>query len=482
MVSSVAALSFNDHVKAIDAFPLNKRITCAVFMILADLLAFSGVLVVAHLLGAQINHAGQFNVFFALACMMLFAYALLGHYFKRLPYWAEYKQRVILVLVAIIAQGAFASYQLQPITPWVFAWLAGLGFYILLSALFRSGLRKANVWKIPTVIVGSGPNAVACAKNLLRENYLGYDLLCFLSVDNALKDAIQINGVDVPVKNMTSKVDVFLRRLGCPCLIMATENNCLGKLDTYADKIGLNYPSLLVSQHLKAILNAPNQSRHLLIHEILLLEIQSKINQLASRFAKRTFDCIAAATLLILLAPVLVVIALLIKKSGPGVIFSHTRIGRGGKPFGCLKFRTMVPNAKSVLEHLLATDENARKEWYEDFKLKNDPRITAVGKFLRATSLDELPQLWNVLCGDMSLVGPRPVIKDEIERYGVQAAFYYKAKPGITGLWQVSGRNDITYDSRIDLDVWYVENWSLWKDIIILIRTVKVVFSRDGAY
>jgi undecaprenyl-phosphate galactose phosphotransferase len=175
-------------------------------------------------------------------------------------------------------------------------------------------------------------------------------------------------------------------------------------------------------------------------------------------------------------------VALLVRKSGKQVIFAHERVGRNGKSFGCLKFRSMVPNAQQRLDELLASDPIAKQEWEREFKLRNDPRITPIGNFLRKTSLDELPQLWNVLKGEMSLVGPRPVIQEEIERYGVSAAYYFKAKPGLTGLWQVSGRNDVDYDSRIDLDVWYVQNWSMLKDLIILLRTVKVVLGRGGAY
>ncbi|ECP1254892.1 hypothetical protein FYQ90_06580 [Salmonella enterica] len=138
---------------------------------------------------------------------------------------------------------------------------------------------------------------------------------------------------------------------------------------------------------------------------------------------------------------------------------------------------------KNVLRGLhLANDPIARAEWEKDFKLKNDPRITAVGRFIRKTSLDELPQLFNVLKGDMSLVGPRPIVSDELERYCDDVDYYLMAKPGMTGLWQVSGRNDVDYDTRVYFDSWYVKNWTLWNDIAILFKTAKVVLRRDGAY
>jgi Undecaprenyl-phosphate galactose phosphotransferase WbaP len=199
-------------------------------------------------------------------------------------------------------------------------------------------------------------------------------------------------------------------------------------------------------------------------------------------FVKRTVDVCGASALLIVLFPILIVIALVVMSDRGSVVFGHPRIGRGGRTFQCLKFRSMVRNADKVLENVLATDPKAREEWNRDFKLKNDIRITPVGRILRRTSLDELPQLWNVLRGDMSLVGPRPVVRQELARYGSDVDYYLMLKPGITGLWQVSGRNNVDYPTRVSLDVSYAMNRSLALDILILFRTVKVVLEKDGAY
>ncbi|MGF6597554.1 Undecaprenyl-phosphate galactose phosphotransferase WbaP [Paraburkholderia sp. GAS448] len=199
--------------------------------------------------------------------------------------------------------------------------------------------------------------------------------------------------------------------------------------------------------------------------------------------AKRAFDFTAALMLLIVLSPLLAMIAWFVMRDGGPCVFGHTRVGNGGVKFKCLKFRSMVVNADAVLKELLASDPQARAEWERDFKLKKDIRITKIGHFIRHTSLDELPQLWNVVRGEMSLVGPRPVIEKELERYyGDGAAYYLMAKPGITGLWQVSGRNDIDYATRVSLDVSYVTNWSFSNDILILLKTVVVVLRGRGAY
>jgi exopolysaccharide production protein ExoY len=201
-----------------------------------------------------------------------------------------------------------------------------------------------------------------------------------------------------------------------------------------------------------------------------------------SIFLKRIVDilCVIAGLPLVIL--VMVPIAILTAMDGHSPFFSQMRVGRNGKLFPCLKFRTMVVDAERILEDYLATDDALRAEWNETRKLKCDPRITAVGRFLRKTSLDELPQVWNVLKGQMSLVGPRPVVSDELPLYGSATAVYLACLPGITGLWQVSGRNDISYESRVSLDVEYAENWSLAQDFKILFLTIPVALGKRGAY
>jgi undecaprenyl-phosphate galactose phosphotransferase len=169
-------------------------------------------------------------------------------------------------------------------------------------------------------------------------------------------------------------------------------------------------------------------------------------------------------------------------QDGGPAFYGHERVGKKGKPFKCLKFRSMHIDSQRMLRDLLENDADARVEWERDFKLKDDPRVTSIGKFIRESSIDELPQLINVFRGEMSLVGPRPIITEELERYGDFQQFYLRVSPGITGLWQVSGRSDTSYDERVGLDVWYTQNWSIVYDIAILFKTVGVVFGKKGAY
>ncbi len=201
----------------------------------------------------------------------------------------------------------------------------------------------------------------------------------------------------------------------------------------------------------------------------------------ASAAAKRVLDIVAASLALVLFAPLMVVIYALVRRDGGPGLFVQERIGRNGRIFACYKFRSMVPNAEEMLKNLIFGNEQLRVAWETDRKLQNDPRITQLGIFLRSKSLDELPQLFNILKGDMSLVGPRPIVLEEKEKYGASFAYYAKVRPGLTGLWQVSGRNDISYGERVKLDTDYVANWSMRRDIAIVLKTVGVVLNGRGA-
>nr|WP_240453735.1 sugar transferase [Chachezhania antarctica] len=198
------------------------------------------------------------------------------------------------------------------------------------------------------------------------------------------------------------------------------------------------------------------------------------------RFGKRAADIVLCLTLLPVIAPVILMLWLFVRRDGGPGFFGHRRIGQNGKVFRCWKIRTMVVDAETKLRDHLAKNPAAAEEWERDRKLENDPRITKLGNFLRKSSLDELPQIWNVLRGDMSFVGPRPIVRSEMNKYGVYRNAYKTMKPGITGLWQVSGRNDISYDERIGLDLEYMQTVSFFKDLELVAKTGTAVLSRTG--
>jgi len=248
-----------------------------------------------------------------------------------------------------------------------------------------------------------------------------------------------------------------------------------GVLDGLADR----YPRVWVVTHawLAALPSSVTD-----IDGRVALELRARLLEPANRVGKRILDL----ALTLLAAPWIgllsLLIAVAIRLDGPGpVLIRHARVGRGGSQLGVWKFRTMVPDAEARLATVLAADPALAAEWAQQHKLLRDPRVTRVGRFLRAASLDELPQAWNVLLGQMSWVGPRPVVADELERYGVHRELCLRVLPGITGLVQVSGRSELPYDRRVELDAFYVRNWSVWLDLVVLARTVEAVVRRRGA-
>ena len=212
--------------------------------------------------------------------------------------------------------------------------------------------------------------------------------------------------------------------------------------------------------------------------------VQSEVTHTA--FIKRGFDIVVASLMFVLFLPLLALVStIILVTDGPSVFFAHERVGRGGKKFKCLKFRTMVKDADVVLQDILEKDSDARREWEMHRKLKNDPRIVPViGKFLRSSSLDELPQIINVLRGDMSLVGPRPIVEEELAFYGAARSLYLSVRPGLTGPWQIGNRSDETYENRVKQDVDYIQNWSLKRDMRIVTSTAMMFLKgrAPGAY
>lgn len=216
---------------------------------------------------------------------------------------------------------------------------------------------------------------------------------------------------------------------------------------------------------------------------VLGVKVSHRLLHRTPQLFKRAFDLGMACAGGVLLAPVIAGAWLMVRltSKGPG-FYGHPRIGRSGAPFIAWKFRTMVANSEEVLRRHLTAHPEQRGEWERDRKLREDPRTTWAGRLLRRTSLDELPQLWNVLRGEMSLVGPRPIVAEEVEKYGARYGLYRKVRPGLTGMWQVSGRNNTSYEERVQFDEYYVRNWSVWLDVYILSRTIKVVLTGEGAY
>lgn len=410
-----------------------------------------------------------------------------GHYSQRLPFWDEMRDiwRILLTVAILDAAMVFLG-------KWPFSRLWFLDTWVLtlfLVPVFRVGtkrvLKALGGWNLPTAIIGTGPNAIEAAAALRSEPMMGYNVVAFLVPGQIVppgKETIDLGGKSVPVLPLNGTPFAGVEALGKPHLVVALEINGLNEHQKLISALGRHYKDIHIAPAIRGLPLYGLEPLHFFSHEVLLLRARNNLSRRWARLAKRAFDVAGSLALLVVGSPLLTYIAIRVKRSGGSVLFAHTRVGRDGKEFKCLKFRTMVPNADSVLRDILSKDDGAREEWNRYFKLRDDPRVTAIGRFLRKTSFDELPQLWNVLKGDMSLVGPRPIIEPELQRYGDEAGYYLGVRPGITGLWQISGRSNTDYSARVNLDVWYVRNWSLWYDIAILLRTVGVVLRRDGAY
>ncbi|OOF36439.1 undecaprenyl-phosphate galactose phosphotransferase WbaP [Rodentibacter heidelbergensis] len=420
------------------------------------------------------------HVFLGFLCIGWFAIRL-RHYTYRKPFWFELKEILRTLAIFAIFELAIIGFSKLYFSRylWLITWSVTLFLFPFSHVFIKKFLIKIGWFVRNTIIVGANNNAFDTYLALKDESYLGLDISHFISITCISDDVKKLNipifsGEKIFEESIISKNDQFI--------ISLEDNEEIERNDWIRYFSTNGYRSVSVIPTLRGLPLYSTDMSFMFSYEIMLLRMNNNLAKLSSRILKRTMDILGSLAIIIFLSPVLIYLYYAVKKDGGNAIYGHPRIGQNGKVFKCLKFRSMVVNSKEVLEHLLATDPEAKAEWDRDFKLKNDPRITRIGAFIRKTSLDELPQLFNVLKGEMSLVGPRPIIKDELDRYEEDVDYYLMAKPGMTGLWQVSGRNDVDYETRVYFDSWYVKNWSLWNDIAILFKTVNVVLKRDGAY
>ncbi len=427
----------------------------------------------------EFNDKLVMHVTLCLICVGWF-WMRLRHYTYRKPFWFELKEilRTLFIFAIIeLAINAFSKWHFSRYL-WGFTWIFAFVLLPLGRSLARQLLDKFHLWKREAIIIGCGKNAVEAYLAINSEKNLGYNVKFFVGESedlhgNLFGHPVVAKTID-DIKHFVDKTTQFI--IAVESEQIDARNDWIKKLSKY------KFRHVSVIPTIRGLPLYGTDMAFIFSHEVMILRVNNNLATRTSRFAKRTFDIFGSLALIILSSPLLVYLYWQVRKDGGPAIYGHERVGRNGKRFKCLKFRSMIMNSQEVLSKLLAESPEARSEWERDFKLKNDPRITPIGQFIRKTSLDELPQLFNVIRGEMSLVGPRPVIDDELVRYNDDIDYYLMAKPGMTGLWQVSGRNDIDYDTRVYFDAWYVKNWSLWNDIAILFKTINVVLKRDGAY
>ena len=485
--------------KPIDAFLLPSKawhaskIAERSLLLGSDVLALVLTTVIAHALLIATGSTAVGNAEGMLASLVLVPLALVifwnqGHYNKRKPYAREVREMLHACAGLFLAQVAlafFSGWDMARVLPLV-QWTLAPVLLLTMRATLKFSMLRSGSWSRPMVIVGTGANARETARVFEAERLMGYHLIAFLDLPGSAPTSTQYHdrrGRSVPCLHLGAQSDITLKQLGSPHVVLALDQGGMESSQTLIQQLNRDCPNLQIVPSLRGLPLHGMSINHFFAHDIMVLGMRNNLAQRGPQMLKRAFDVICSGILLAMTSPLFLWVALQVKLGGGGgVFFGHMRVGQNGVPFPCYKFRTMAVNADVLLKELLANDAAAREEWERDFKLKNDPRVTKIGRFLRKTSLDELPQLWNVFKGQMSLVGPRPVIQAELERYGDQVIYYLEARPGITGLWQISGRNDVSYETRVNLDAWYVKNWSLFTDLVILIRTVKVLLVKDGAY
>ena len=453
-------------------------------LLLSDLLALSAIFWLAVWSKVAFSHNLDLKFYleaFPAVVIFLGVFSFQGLYPGMLLHPAEEIRRVFHSVTAVLLVLASATFVLKSGAEYsryafLVTWVLGTPAILLGRALARNLFEKTSWWPVPAIVLGSGPAAQQVARSL-KDAQLGLRITGVL-----LENPIAEWDVDLPpIIGHLSDLPLVGGRWSSRYAILAMPNRSHAEIRQIIQDHCQGFHRILIVTNLPGVCCLGIAPRE--IGGQVGLEIPQRLCFLTPRLMKRCLDLTVSAGLLLLLTPLLLLICLGIKINSEGpVFFRHLRYGRNGKAFRALKFRTMVTNADRILTAHLDRHPELRREWELDHKLKNDPRITGVGRWLRRYSLDELPQLVNILAGHMSLVGPRPIVQSEIARYSTSYGLYTRVLPGLTGLWQVSGRNNTTYRERVAFDEYYIRNWSIWMDLYILARTFQAVVHGHGAY
>jgi undecaprenyl-phosphate galactose phosphotransferase len=422
--------------------------------------------------------------FFFGALIIFFVFSLEKLYTKRFSFWDEVKHLyrglffsfILLMLFVFLSRGYTQFSRVVIIS----AWILSLVIFPLFRRIAKIMLVRLNLWKKKVLILGTDETARAIAKGIRSNPTIGYEIIGFLSNDR--KDTGKLLLDDLQVIGEVAQVEDWGKKSGPLDIIISLPEIDQQKL------IDLVETSEKVAETIKIVPNIGNIFTLGVdvetFGDVLSLSVARNLVKPWNIYLKRIIEFALTAVLMVVFSPLLLIIALAIKAESRGpALFLQERLGGNGHNFKLIKFRSMYENADSKLKGYLEKNADARIEWQEYQKLRNhDPRVTRAGKILRKYSLDELPQLINVLKGDMALVGPRPYLPREKEAIGKSYDLILRVKPGITGLWQVSGRNILPFKQRLLLDEYYIRNWSLWMDVVILIKSIKAFLSREGAF
>ena len=361
-------------------------------------------------------------------------------------------------------------------------WLLEVILVPLMRALAKKVGQRIGLWGEPIAIIGFGEKGRKTYRFLKDNHMFGLTpLLIVNGSDAVMLQSLEDSGISVIDADLFARTPDLLRALGIRMAILVPDETSDDLNTLLVDEQSFGLKRLLLISKLNWL-----GSPAVMVHNVdglLGLEVESNLLKPLQRGIKRVIDMVMGVVGFVLALPLFAILALLIKLDSPGpVLYRHERVGRGGKAIRIWKFRTMVRDADTLLDDLVSRDAALRAEWEANHKLKQDPRVTHIGNFLRRSSVDELPQILNILKGEMSFVGPRPIVQDEVKFYESGFELYKKVSPGLSGLWQVSGRSDTSYAYRVSLDEYYIRHWTIWLDLYILIKTAWVVISRNSAY
>lgn len=485
--------------------PLVRQVV-SLMILFADLIAISAAFLVSLpvayflksiLLGLPastplMEYAQIQDVFFVWMCpIALLMFFQKGHYTQRVPWWSQVQHALVISFFGFLIDG-FARFAAHVQFSWVLiavTWALVFALVLFGRLVVRHLAKSRDIWDIPAVIIGDIETVTDTLFAFANDNYTGYKVhTVFLRDRKAgnfdLSNVPSMYGNLRVIRNShhyTSYIEKNLDHF----FVIALETFRGEERDTLINTLNRLNALYAIVPPISRMSLYEMEPRYFFGHDVMLLHSKQTIRAPLGRFLKRAMDIAVSGSALLALSPILLGTILMLKVEGQGgsTFYGGYRIGQRGQRFRCWKFRSMEPNSDHLLEKLIAEDSSVREEWEKYRKLKNDPRVTTrTARLIRKTSIDELPQLWNVLVGDMSLVGPRPILENEVPYFGESLNEYLQVRPGITGLWQVSGRNETSFERRVYWDSWYVRNWSIWGDIVIMLKTLNVVITGHGAY
>ncbi len=470
-----------------------RRLTILLGLVTSDLLCFAAADIVLRQVTTppalalfRNRSLGQpvIDLVMIIALIFVGARYLVGDYSRRQLFWDGARATTTALLISGIVYCAALSL-LEPggLMAGILVWLSLIFMLPTARQVMRLLLGRMGVWHLPTAIIGTSPMAQEVIPVLGQQLALGLKVRWVVpeSPEKHLSNAFANL---IPVSVPPDQLVPALMAAGCRQVILVPDDRTNSNQNDLIDQLVGADIAVAIVPSLRRLPLYGLSTNYFFGKDLLLLQVRNNLARLPQRIFKRSLDIVGAFVLTVLMVPVFLVFAFLIWKEDHGpVFFRQSRVGRGGRDFTCWKFRTMVVDAEDQMARWETEDPVLLARYCEsNFKLQADPRVTRIGVWMRRNSLDELPQLFNVLLGDMSLVGPRPLLHRELPNYGAVISLYERVRPGITGLWQISGRSHTTFAERISYDEWYIKNWTVWYDLVILLQTVWVLLKGQGAY